>query len=624
MDQRIVIGIVIGCLGVASAAGADKADAGLVSFVPPEAIVFVERSGHSAVRKAFLASEFGAFGTDEAILQFVRDSRINIGKLIMRELHGLRRQKEIDRQQKLLHEFLRPFWYERSIGFLLSDADADTPPGWGVVCVPGKHAGSARAALEKLMAHDTVGAGEKGKAHLFTVERGGFRWTGVARGDQPWTLPEDPDKLGEALKGKKVLLAAFPHPMILLAGSLDAAEKTARGSGQEKAPGRMKKIRRVLDRTAMDHWAIRWYVDAGKLRALIFQEDRKASTQPSPEARAKAATLELLGLDRVEGLGGHHGYADKLYTARVFVDIPKGPVGLPAVLADAGYLRANALVPSEAPIRFAAKLNVKTLATLLGGAEKLAAERGGAEKLAAERGGEEAAKKLTEQMRPLHALLNASDGRAVGFLSALPAMGMMGAGGPPVAAVVGVKDRKAARKALDALAETLKGSAEGRENNVPDTYRKHEIRVLGSGFMTPRATAMDDRLILGFSDAAIKSAIDAALDETGGFEKDSDVARYAEVAGKGSVLVSIDVAALAKLGWPLLMQASQEASGFPFRSLPGPNKMVRMLGPSVVLVRPAGDGLMMTVRGKVPLAGELSVAYPFAGALAFMGLAAMF
>ena len=123
----------------------------LVSLIPRKAFFFVERRGHEVVREAFAASNLGKMAADEAINQFVHDSRVRIGQKIVEEMFNLTDEEEIARHHKWLHELLKPFWYRPCAMFALTDDALDSPPALGFICVPGKYTSESKAALANLM-----------------------------------------------------------------------------------------------------------------------------------------------------------------------------------------------------------------------------------------------------------------------------------------------------------------------------------------------------------------------------------------------------------------------------------------------------------------------------------------
>jgi len=213
-------------------------------------------------------------------------------------------------------------------------------------------------------------------------------------------------------------------------------------------------------------------------------------------------------------------------------------------------------------------------------------------------------------------------------VAALPAMMM---GGPPVAVVCGLKDRPKAVEAVDKLVRLLEipereGIEEGsgdvvRPESGPDgaakprEYRKVSIRYLGE---MGRLAIMEDRVVLGLSDNAVKSVIDTALDRMGGFNERDGSQRLAAMCGDGPAVFKMDLAAFAGMFWPFLMQlAEQEPASFPLASLPSAAKMVRLLGPEIAVFQPDADGLLMNSRGKVPFATKFSMAWPLGGYFLF-------
>ena len=138
------------------------------------------------------------------------------------------------------------------------------------------------------------------------------------------------------------------------------------------------------------------------------------------------------------------------------------------------------------------------------------------------------------------------------------------------------------------------------------------IRYVGD---TVRLSVLQDRIVIALGDTALKAGIDTALDATGGFEPDSKGGRLARLAGGGSAIFKMDLAALAKLFWPLLMQlAAMGPDEFPFASLPSTNKMVGLLGPEIAVFAPDAGGLLLKSRGKIPFATKMILGFPVAGA----------
>jgi hypothetical protein len=131
---------------------------------------------------------------------------------------------------------------------------------------------------------------------------------------------------------------------------------------------------------------------------------------------------------------------------------------------------------------------------------------------------------------------------------------------------------------------------------------------------------MKDRVVVGLSDAAVKAGIDAALDKMGGPAPDSQTDKLLKLSGDGSAAFVFDLAALAKLAWPMLMQAVESeyvGDNLPLASLPSTDKMVSLLGPEVAVFKPDAGGILLKSRGKVPFATKLCL-FPLAGAMAFM------
>ncbi|MHC4716988.1 MAG: hypothetical protein ACYS5V_08465, partial [Planctomycetota bacterium] len=113
-------------------------DTGLLPLIPPDAVFFVERRGHQAIRPAFLDSNFGRMATDEAINQFVHDSRRRIGRMIVAQALNLADEEEIETRRKQLHELLKPFWHKPAAMFMVVDPDSTGGLSMGFLCQPGR------------------------------------------------------------------------------------------------------------------------------------------------------------------------------------------------------------------------------------------------------------------------------------------------------------------------------------------------------------------------------------------------------------------------------------------------------------------------------------------------------
>ena len=589
-------------------------DAGLLPLIPPDAVLFVERRGHEAVRPAFLDSNFGRMATDEAIHQFVHDSRRRIGRMIVAKALHLTDEQEIEHHRKLLHEFLKPFWHKPAAMFVVLDPASGEGLSQGIFCQPGREYGlSAREALAGLMA--AAGKRIKGRQE-FTHTTGLFRWQGTVKTDEPLALPDDPKARAKALKGRDLFMVSRSMSLLAVATDLTAAEAL------EKAVGRAAKdenpgVKRVLAKTAMKDWAFRWYFD---MRAL------KKMTKAAGDAEAVATISRMLGLGAVGGLGGTGGYVENVYARRTYVDAPNARTGLARLLKQGGsYRKAMSMAPSGTVIRLAGELDPAEFRRMLRAAVTPVPATGPAATQPAARSGRGRSgpsQKTRARVEQICLLAEASTGHAGVFVCDL--QGVMMAGGPPVGMVVGLKDRAKAVRAIDGLVKLAGPAPEGVPPGamppgavpgmaMPAEYRKIPIRYAGR---TMRFAVMKDRVVIALGDGAVKAAIDAAIDDTGGFEPDSKAQKLAESLGNGSGIFQVDLGAVAKALWPMAIQMAQmEEMAFPFTSLPSTNKMVRMLGPEIAVFEPTDGGLMIRSRGTVPFATKMFFLYPVMGIL---------
>ncbi len=597
-------------------------NAGLVGMIPKEAVFYVERRGHTAVRKVFLASNLGKMATDDAINQFVHGSRVQIGKMIVRGMFDLDEAETIAKHQQILHKFLLPFWYNPSAMFVVLD---DSKPGMGFICVTGKYARETRSALELLMKIGVPPAGTESTRQSFTHKSGTITWRGVAKRGMVFNLAND-----QLRKNDSLFMVHWAKDVLYVATSLRAADalgRTFTKDGKPRNKIHSQNLQVVMKKTALKDWAFRWYFDVEMLMKMF----KKKVTNKDAQLYFKA-----LGLYGIRGMGGVGGYADNVYTRLTYIYAPKANGGLVRICKAGGsYKAAFAMTPSESTFCLAGQLDKKTLTKTItamvmaakgvpfwGKTEVTVEGAGGPAIKPAEKKIDEKTAKIIKQ---IEALIDASDGNVTGFVTELQAMvGMMGGGGgPPVGLVLGIKDRAKAVRAIDELIE-LAGEA-GRQNKVDaegrpalaKQYRKIPIRNIGE---MVRIVVMKDRAVIALNDNALKSAIDTALDKTGGFEPNSKGKKLLKLTGDGSGIFVMNLAAITKLFWPMLMQAVQSENTqefFPLASLPSTNKLVRMLGPEIAVFKPDREGLLLKSRGKIPFSTKFILLYPMMGAIMF-------
>jgi len=585
----------------------------LVSLIPAEAVFFLERRGHEAVRKAFLASNLGQMAQDEAIKQFVHESRVRIGRMIVKQIFDLTTDEEIAQHQKLLHQVLKPFWYNRCAMYVMVEEMPGPEPGLGFICLPGdKYRKECSDALDALMKVGLPPKGQPGTRQAFTYKSGTLVWRGVAKSSSEFKLPEDPEKRLEDLRERSLFMVNWTVPMLLITTDLSAADAMESVMGSRiKTKADSPSLKAVMQKTSLKDWAFRWHLD---VEALIRMLRAQASngTLPTP--------VTAMGLDRIRGFGGTGGYADNVYTRMTYVDAPKAAGGLLGVFKKGGsYKRAFSMVPSDATFCLAGQFDTQVLVKMV--REILAEEAPPAQTrpTGATRPAQQLPERADRILKQLDLLAEASDGNAAVFVTDLQAMvmGMFGAGGVPVGGVLDLKDPAKATRAIEELVK-LSGAQEPPDEEEetapprPKQYRNMPIRYVGE---TVRLAILKDRVVVALGDPALKAGIDTALDKTGGFEPGSKGARLAQLAGDGSAIFVMDLAGLAKLVWPMLMQAVEGAGEeFPLASLPSTNKMVRMLGPEIAVFQPDAGGLLLKSRGKIPFATKMAVGFPVAGA----------
>jgi len=612
--------LLVGCIAICLTAEVARAqripparEDELVSLIPAEAVFFLERRGHEAVRQAFLASNLGKMAQDEAIKQFVHESRVRIGRMIVKQMFDLTDDDEIARHQKLLHQVLKPFWYNRCAMYVTVEEMLGSEPGLGFICLPGdKYRKECSDALDALMKVGLPPKGQPGTRQAFTYKSGTLIWRGVAKSSSAFKLPEDPDKRLEDLKQRSLFMVNWTVPMLLIATDLSAADAMESVmSSRIKTKADSPSLKAVMQKTALKDWAFRWHLD---VEALMRMLRAKLSDEGLP------APVTAMGLDRIRGVGGTGGYADNVYTRMTYVDAPKAAGGLLGILKKGGsYKRAFSMVPSDATFCLAGHLDTKVLLKMV--REILVEEAPPAQTrpTGATRPVQQLPERAARILKQLDLLAEASDGNAAVFVTDLQAMamGMFGAGGAPVGGVLDLKDPAKATKAIEELVKLsgTQGALPDDEDTAPPRpkqYRNMPIRYAGEKV---RLAILKDRVVVALGDPALKAAIDTALDKTGGFEPGSKGVRLAQLAGDGSAIFAMDLAGLAKLIWPMLMQTVEGAGEeFPLASLPSTNKMVRMLGPEIAVFQPDASGLLLKSRGKIPFATKMAVGFPVAGA----------
>jgi hypothetical protein len=635
------------------------ADAELYKLVPASASLFIEHRGYNAIKDVFDGSNLGEMAADDAIKSFVEDSRVKIGQMLAKNILDLTAQEDIEKYAQTIHSLCKPFWYEPAAVFLTFHDGLSSAPDFCFICVPGKYKDEAKPALEALMKVGVPAGNKEGNRQAFTYKGGKLTWQGVAKGGAAFKLGEDASKLPEELNGKTLFMACWNGDQLYITASLSAADSLGATLAGGPSKASSQSVKTVLAKTAMSGWSFRWHVDAEEL---------------IKDAKAKAGDLgAMMGAENIRGAGGTGGYMDKVYTRLTYIDAPKG-VG--AFIKKGGsYKTALDMMPSESTFMLAGQFDGKELAEKVRQMVEMAPANPGRHGMQVESvesvtvptdGDETGVKRSTvtpvakvtsaatkpdastkpatgatskpalseEQekvLKMLDDLVATSNGNGGFFVTDLQsiATGMFGGAGMPVGLVLDIKDADKANKIVEDAAKAFPpaklgygGGSDREKAAVSSTdYRKITIHMI-SYF---QVALLKDRVVIGMSDNAVKAAIDTALDKTGGFAPDSKGKKLADLCGEGSVIFQMDLATMAKLLWPFMMQATQAmGDSFPFTSLPSTEKMQRLLGPEIAVFSVDDGGILIRSRGKIPFVTKLIPTYPAMGLIWMFGRGGMF
>ncbi len=484
---------------------------GLMAYAPKDTVFFVERQGHSAIKKAFAASTLGKLAKDDAMHDFIHGTRVRVGELIVRGMFSLKNPVAIQAHQKTLHEFLQPFWHQPSAAIVTA---SESGPEFYFICRTGDYKKTCRHAIEKLMSIGVSPLGTAGTRQAFEHRSSGIAWQGVAKAWRKFQLSNDPVKLPGELQGKTVFMAAWKDDMLCVALSLPAADRASALLSKPDPKNSIlanESIARIAAKTHIKDWAFRWHLNLEPVFELL-------GDKMSPESEP-GKMMAALGLDSIRGIGGTGGYLDNVYTRMTYADAPNSG-GLFKHGGD--YKKALAMVPEGSAISLAGQFNASWIGDLINYAEA---------------GGNPAPadQKVPENPVVTHAkaLMANSEGNGCVFLTSIQALAAMATSGgqPPVGVVIDIKDRDKALKSLNALFR-ISGENDGGSKQ-PKPYRKVKI-IRNGGFVS--AALMKDRLILAANRDALTAAIDTALDNTGGLKKDSQAAKLLKLAGDGSAV----------------------------------------------------------------------------------------
>jgi hypothetical protein len=611
-------------------------DKGLLPMVPPDAVLFLEHRGHTAVKEAFEASNLGKMYKDEAITQFVQDTRVQIGQMIMKKLFDLPALKTDPAElQKTLHKVLRSFWNNPAAMFVVipKGNSGNIIPDLGFICVMDeKSRAEAKPALDSLMQIGVPSAGT-GTRQAFKWKTEKLEWNGVAMAGAEFTLSSTPDKLVEDLKDKVLFMTCWTDKHLLVAISLSAA--ASMGKAMAKPDANMDKnetLARIVKKTALKDWAFRWFVDVDAIR----------KGTPKDYLEGFSVSVPLI---HIHGAGGTGGFADNVFTRLSYIDgsgAGEGELGL--IKPGGNYKAGLAMMPRQTtfmlagqidPAKIVSMVRARSIALAKAQIDAAAGENSkpGADSKPASKPEPKLDETTTKVIAALDKLAGATGGNGGIFITDLHALfaGYFGGSAIPEGMVLDIKDKAKATAAFNELIK-LSGAEEAgqptsatagtapAEPNKPElakVYRKVTIRRIAyNGYFQIRLGIMEDRVVLAGSDDAFKTAVDAALDKKDAFDPEGDNAKMLQLCGQGSVVFSMDLAILAKVCWPLLSAVAENPSfndSIPLGSLPTTQKLVGFLGPEVAVFQPDDGGLLFKSRGKIPFATKFMGYYLFLG-----------
>jgi hypothetical protein len=609
---------------------------GLISLVPDGACVIIERRGHTKVKSALDASNTGKLYNDEAIRDFLDATREAIGKKIAAEMFDLEDEDEITTVREQFHQVLLPFWYDRSVMFFLPPQDKEKDvPDMGIIVVPSpKYRKGCIDSLKALMEKNAAPATQPGKLQSFTYTSEKVTWTGVVHQDEEFVLPEDQTERKEVLDENDVFMITQRHPMVYITTSIYAADQISKTMSASEKKNTNPGLKTVFAKTAMTDWAMRWFLDIKAIAEISKDDD--------PETFLQNKYMKVLGLDTLRSAGGYIGYIDNTLANKTYIDALGIKGGLLRCFKAGGDFKAGlSMLPSHSSFMLGGEFNPKTIAKIVTEIFKISNDEDEEIVVVIEDEDEEIeaeeektdsqdidkVKKFTELFNELAAAVGPNAG---GYVTDIQTM-MMGT--PPVGMVFEIKDKARAEKAIRALCEFA-----GMEERLPDTddsdeneaattkpaakydsYRKAVIHRMDDQFFY---SVMEDRMIIAFSDGALKAGIDAGKDKMGGFAPDSKAAKLGTKLPKGPGIFMMDLPALTKLAWPMLVQSTQEGDNYgPFgflRSLPSTQKITSLLEPEMVVFIPDEGGLLLNSRGVLPFGSKLPVGYAGAGYFVMM------
>ena len=626
MSRRIISSLfaIVGCLAVSvSALAQAPAAAGpeLSSMIPPEAVFWLERHGHTAVKPAFDGSNLGQLAHDAVMNKFIHETRVKIGRMIVKGMFQLEAEADINSHQETLHKFLLPFWYNNCATFAIVKKESHGP-AMGFYCVTGQYQKECKAAVEAMMKVGVPAEGAAGERQAFTYASGALKWSGVAKQDEEWTIAKDDKERAEQFKKSSLFMAAWSGDLLLVATGIDAADAAGKmlpgAANRPASKSASAGYQAVLSQTPLKDWAFRWYVDLEQLRKLIGG---------SEGGMYGGMMMNLMGIDGMRSIGGVGGYCDNVFTRVTFVDAPT-PAGVLSLLArDGSYKAGLAMLPPNCPLAVAVQIDAQALPqwirqTMISQKQQMAMMRARMEQSrqeweqAREEGGESpasmpSARPATQPAKPtsmpavkldegeekllkqIETICQAGTGAGSLAITELPDMRGQGPSGPPICFVIELKDAAKAAKVID---EAIKsGDSAGAE---PVTHSGVAIRNISDSMLVAVAK---NRLIFAGTESAMKAAIGVALEApTSG--PSPQMARMRALTGDGSAIIQLDLPALAKWLLPtfagLFGFAREDDS--PLGQLPETDKIAGLLGPEIIVIQPARNGWLFKSRGTVP------------------------
>jgi len=599
----------LGALGQ-TPAGPAAAGPDLSSMIPPEAIFWLERHGHTAVKPAFDASNLGQLAHDAAMNKFIHETRVKIGRMIVKQMFDLETEADIGSHQETLHKFLLPFWYNNCAAFAILKKESRAP-AMGFYCVTGQYQKQCKDAVEAMMKVGVPGEGAAGERQAFTYSSGAIKWSGVAKQHEEWSLAKDDKERAEQFKKSSLFMVAWSGDLLLVATDIAAADSAAmmlpgaanRPASKSASPG----YQAVLAQTPLKDWAFRWYVDMEQVNKLMGESG----------GGFYGGMINVVGIDGMRSIGGVGGYSDNVFTRTTFLDAPT-PSGVLSLLArDGSYKAGLALLPPNCPLAVAVQIDAKALPqwvrqTMISQKQQMELMRVRWETV--EVGVEEdpatmpsavpatrpaaptsmPAVKLDEDeeklLKQIEAICQSSTGAGALAITELPDMQGPGPSGVPICIVIELKDAAKASKVID---EAIKeGDSAGAG---PATHLGVTIRNLSESMLVAVAK---DRLIFAGTEPAMKAAIGVAM-EAPTSQPSAQMARMTALTGDGSAILQFDLPALTKWFLPTFAGiAGGEDS--PLAQMPEPDKLAGLLGPEIIVIQPTRNGWLFKSRGTVP------------------------